>query len=130
MNTGLTLRDKQIKAQKAVEKEHDELVNIVASATSADGTDRTDGRLVAALKAQQTTWSKYKVDECELVGTLTGAGGSWPSTYATKCEANLTEQRLVRIRSATKCIQKIQKDKRLYEQSSCLEQLAPLVNGR
>jgi uncharacterized protein YecT (DUF1311 family) len=81
---------------------------------------------VAALKSQESAWLKYRTDECELIGSLSGAGGTWPSTYANQCESNLTDQRLRRVRSALACVAKIPSDKRLFDQNACLYQLAPL----
>jgi uncharacterized protein YecT (DUF1311 family) len=84
-------------------------------------------RLIAALKAQQAAWARYRVDECELAGALTGSGGSWPSTYAVRCEANLTELRVRRTRSAIRCVERITPSKRRPDESQCLYQLMPLA---
>jgi uncharacterized protein YecT (DUF1311 family) len=89
---------------------------------------KVDARLLADLKTQQVAWLKYRTEECELIGALTGAGGTWPSTYAKKCEVNHTDQRIRRVSSAIRCIGKISNEKRLFEQNNCLQQLAPLTN--
>jgi uncharacterized protein YecT (DUF1311 family) len=126
MHTGLLLVQKQQQTEKRLASKHDELIKLVASSVS--GEVHADERLLAALKTQQVAWLKYRTEECELVGSLTGAGGTWPSTYANKCEVNHTEQRLRRIRSAIRCVQNIPSEKRLFEQNACLQQLAPLTN--
>jgi uncharacterized protein YecT (DUF1311 family) len=128
MHTGLLLVEKQKTVQKVLEAKHEQLVKLVSATASSDAKFHTDERLVEALKTQQSAWLKYRTDECELIGSLTGAGGTWPSTYANRCEVNLTEQRLRRVRSAIRCIEKIPTGKRLYEQNNCLQQLAPLAN--
>ncbi len=86
-----------------------------------------DERLIAALKAQQAAWTRYRADECELAGALTGAGGSWPSTYAVRCEANLTELRVRRTRSAIGCLEGLPPAKRRLGGNQCLYQLMPLA---
>lgn len=126
MRTGLLLVQQQRVVDAALTRRHRELVKWVEA--SAIGETRTDGRLLNALRTQQAAWLKYRTEECELVGSLTGAGGSWPSTYANRCELNHTEQRLRRVRSALRCVRKISPDMRLVEQNNCLQQLAPLTN--
>lgn len=126
MHTGLLLAKQQKQIENALATKHNELIKLVVSAKSGEA--QADDRLVAALKTQQLARLKYRSDECELVGSLTGAGGSWPSTYANRCEVNHTEQRLRRVRSAIRCIQKLSPEKRLFEQNTCLQQLAPLTN--
>ena len=126
MHTGLLLVQQQNSAEKLLASKHEELVKLVSS-SSAEGV-RVDERLLAALKTQQAAWLRYRTEECELVGSLTGAGGTWPSTYANRCEVNHTDQRLRRVRSAIRCIEKIPNEKRIFEQNNCLQQLAPLTN--
>jgi uncharacterized protein YecT (DUF1311 family) len=122
MHTGLLLHQNQEKIEKQMGAKHAELVDLVSAV------DAAHGRLVEALRSQQAAWAKYRSEECELIGALTGAGGSWPSTWAAQCTANHTDQRLRRIRSAITCIQKIPTDNRAFEQNRCLQQLAPLTN--
>jgi uncharacterized protein YecT (DUF1311 family) len=126
MHTGLLLVQQQKAVEKLLASKHDELIKLVSSSSSVG--IPVDGRLLAALKTQQAAWLKYRVEECELIGSLTGAGGTWPSTYANKCELNHSEQRLRRVRSAIRCIEKFPLEKRLFEQNNCLQQLAPLTN--
>lgn len=126
MQTGLLLVQQQNAVEKLLANKHEELVKLVSS--SSTGEIPEDERLLTALKTQQAAWLKYRTEECELVGSLTGAGGTWPSTYAIQCEVNHTDQRLRRIRSAIRCIEKIPNEKRIFEQNNCLQQLAPLTN--
>jgi uncharacterized protein YecT (DUF1311 family) len=126
MHTGLLLVQQQKVVEKLLASKHDDLIKLVSSSSSSG--IPVDGRLLAALKTQQAAWLKYRAEECELIGSLTGAGGTWPSTYANKCELNHSEQRLRRVRSAIRCIEKIPLEKRPFEQNNCLQQLAPLTN--
>lgn len=127
MHTGLLVVEKQKGIEMTLASKHEELIKLVSSSSSSGGIT-ADERLLTALKTQQVAWLKYRTEECELIGSLTGAGGSWPSTYANECEANHTQLRLRRVRSAISCIEKISTDKRIFEQNRCLQQLAPLTN--
>jgi uncharacterized protein YecT (DUF1311 family) len=103
------------------------LLEIVSAADPAPNPIEPDERLLAALKGQQTAWTRYRAEECELAGALTGSGGSWPSTYAVRCEANLTELRVRRTRSAIRCLERMPSSKRRLDGSECLYQLMPLA---
>jgi uncharacterized protein YecT (DUF1311 family) len=127
MHRGLLLVEKQKTLETQLVNKHEELVNLVSSAATPERVWINE-RLLKALKTQQAAWVKYRSEECELIGSLTGAGGTWPSTYANQCEVNHTELRLRRVRSAIKCIGKISEEKRWFEQNNCLQQLAPLTN--
>ncbi len=84
-------------------------------------------RLNAALVAQHDAWLKYRDAECEVFGTLSGAGGSWPSTHAVECEARLTEHRFRRARNANACVRKIAVvDRSSSTINHCLQPLLPL----
>lgn len=128
MHTGLTLVASLQKTSAQLKTMHDELIALLSDSPNYNGENYPDSRVISALTAQQISWGKYRSDECELIGSLTGAGGSWPSTYANRCEVNLTEERLRRVNSAIKCIQKIPVENRWMEQARCLQQLAPLAN--
>ncbi|MBR7800119.1 lysozyme inhibitor LprI family protein [Undibacterium fentianense] len=128
MHTGLTLVATLQKTSAQLRSKHLELIDLLTQSPDYNGEKYPDSRVIAALEAQQISWEKYRSDECELIGSLTGAGGSWPSTYANRCEVNLTETRLRRITSAIRCIQKIPLENRWMEQAACLQQLAPLAN--
>lgn len=128
MYNGLMLVEQRKALEEKLERAHKELVELVAGPKSEDGLGSTNGRLLTALETQQAAWLKYRDEECELIGALTGSGGSWPSTYANRCESNHTEQRLRRVRSAKRCIERLPTNDRLIEKNNCLQQLAPLTN--
>jgi uncharacterized protein YecT (DUF1311 family) len=128
MHEGLVLVQRLNAVDKVLVARHDELVTLVSASSTEDR--KVDERLLAALKRQQSGWLKYRSDECELTGSLTGAGGTWPSTYANKCEVNLGEQRLHRVRSAIRCIEKIPRTDRIFKQNECLQSLVPLTNSK
>jgi uncharacterized protein YecT (DUF1311 family) len=107
-------------AEATLKRKSHELFKLIASSG--------DDALLADLQRQQVAWLKYLPEECTLVGTLTGAGGSWPTAWAIDCERKHTKQRLRRVQSAIRCIQRISPSERRYMQNSCLEKLAPLTN--
>jgi len=105
-------------------KLHRRLVTLISTATSSVP---PDDRLIMAVQAQQVAWNSYVLDECELIGSLTGSGGSWPSTYSVRCHANLLELRIRRTNAAIRCVEKLPAATRQFEQNQCLYQLAPLA---
>ncbi|MEB3322627.1 MAG: lysozyme inhibitor LprI family protein [Synechococcaceae cyanobacterium] len=130
MRTGLLLVERRKELERILAQDHTTLIRIVSSNTGPDGAFPGGARLLAALKAQQKAWLAYRSEECELVGSLSGAGGSWPSTHASQCEVDRTEQRLRRVRAAIRCVESLPLEKRWLEQNECLEPLAPLTHGQ
>lgn|GEM_PF-3361722 len=128
MHNGLTSAASLQKASTQLKKRHDELIALLSDSPNHNGEKYPDSRVISALTIQQMSWEKYRSDECELIGSLTGAGGSWPSTYTNHCEVNLTEARLRSVNLAIKCIETIPLENRWMEQAGCLQQLAPLAN--
>ena len=130
MRTRLLQAEKELQLDTTLQKKHAELVTLVSAATQQyrGMTYTTPRRLVAALKSQQAAWVKYRDEECELLGSLTGAADQWQSAHANRCGINLTDLRLKSIQSAQACILRIPEADRLGKQSECLQQLAPLVN--
>ena len=124
MRTGLELRQRTQAVEELLARKHAELVAL-ASPGNRDG---SPDRLRSALIAQQAGWLRYRREECELVGALTGADSAWTSAYATRCEANHAEQRLRRLQSAIRCIERIPSGQRTFQQGRCMQQLAPLTN--
>ena len=127
MSVGQTLNQQRDAIEKRLDREFADLISVV-SASRMVGDAVPD--ISMALKAEQKVWYKYRDAECSLVGALTGAGGTWPSTYAVRCERNLTTQRLRRVMSAIRCVSY---DNKMGlgladEQARCLQQLAPLAN--
>jgi uncharacterized protein YecT (DUF1311 family) len=127
MHTGGLEVKRRDMAAATLAKLEAELLRQLSEADLSPDAIRPDERLIAALKTQQAAWTRYRDDECGLAGALTGAGGSWPSTYAVRCEANLTELRVRRTRSAIGCMKAIPPSKRALDQSRCLYQLLPLA---
>ena len=120
MAVGIEESNHMAQAEKTLERLHARLVQLMSS--------YADEGLIKPLKEQEAAWVTYRDEECALIGALTGAGGSWPSTYAVRCEGNLTDDRLKRVRSAIRCVKRMPEDQRSYESSTCLQQLAPMVN--
>jgi hypothetical protein len=125
MAVGKQYRENRDYFSKLLVKKHAQLMARVEN--KAYKFDHT--RLVAAIEAQHAAYLKYVERECELVGALTGAGGSWPSTYAVKCEAVLIERRFRRVSDAVACIDRLPADKQEFGQENCLYQLAQLNMG-
>jgi uncharacterized protein YecT (DUF1311 family) len=114
-------------AKTTLAKLEKKLLRLLTSAGEESPQGQFDQRLVSALTAQQMAWKRYVPDECEVAGSLTGAGGTWPSTYAVACEANLMETRVRRTRAAIRCVEKIDPPSRWLDQNHCLYQLMPLA---
>ena len=95
-------------------------------ASLAAGDDGGGTRLIEALRAQHRAWLEYRVAECEVAGALTGAGGSWPSTYAVACEARLTERRYRRVDAAAICVRGLAPASRQRDAGACLRRMLPL----
>jgi uncharacterized protein YecT (DUF1311 family) len=129
MYRGLMLNREIATTEKRLATTHQKLIDLVESANASFEDSKVDTRLLEALKTQQAAWLNYRDFECELIGSLTGAGATWKSTYAGECVRNLTDQRLIRVRHAMRCIRRMPEEKRVFDQQSCLQQLAPLVNG-
>jgi uncharacterized protein YecT (DUF1311 family) len=117
MAVGLEAREKVNNNLEQIDIIHHELVEQMTK-NSPD-----DSRLIKAVKNQHAAWLKYHPTECELVGAASGAGGSWPSTWATVCEQDLTSTKLINISSTIECINSIPENRRKYGQSQCLHQL-------
>jgi|SRR5690348_3208409 len=123
MNMGLTAVQQRDATQKELARAYTKLVALVSSTNEVLGEE-----IAKPLQAAQDEWYKYSNAECSLVGALTGAGGSWPSTYTVQCELGLAYQRLRRVRSATRCINREIKVGYGLDWTNCLQQLAPIVN--
>jgi uncharacterized protein YecT (DUF1311 family) len=95
-------------------QEHDELLQRVAPVV------RDQGRLVAALKAQQAAWLQYRNATCALAGTLGGAGDSAASTRTLQCKADWAEAQRMRLWTALDCIGQGAPADRAAELDRCL----------
>lgn len=87
---------------------------------------RDQGRLVAALKAQQTAWLQYRDATCDLDGTLGAPGGSATSTRTLQCKADWAEAQRMRLWTALDCIGQAPPADRAAELDRCLP---PLVSS-
>jgi uncharacterized protein YecT (DUF1311 family) len=112
--------------EKLLDAKNKQLVQLVIESH----TEYPEPRLVAAIESIHKSWLQFRDAECELMGTLTGAGGAWPSTHATRCDANLTHRRFLTVKSAIKCIQRISPEKREFNVNACLYQLGTLTLGK
>ena len=101
---------------ESLKQEQDELLQRVAPGA------HDQGRLVAALKAQQAAWLQYRDATCALVA------GSGPSgTAATRtlqCKADWTEAQRMRLWTALDCIGQGDPADRAGELDRCLPPLA------
>ncbi len=125
MHTGMGHAQRLEHAMQSLETKQAGLM----AAVRGDGS-YSDRRLQLALESQHQAWMAYRSAECELVGALSGAGGAWPSTYATQCEANLSERRLRTVTAAARCVRKLPAANRALDQNRCLYQLGPLALAR
>ncbi|WP_431688973.1 hypothetical protein [Hahella sp. NBU794] len=92
MATGSEYKKNRDYFSDLVEKKQIELITLV----KANSTHKIGGeRLLKGLTSLHEAWKDYYQNECELIGALSGAGGSWPSTYALRCEAILMHRRFL-----------------------------------
>ena len=93
----------------------------LAGLLSAIGGDPADPPALArAVARQQADWLEYVRSDCELAGTLTGAGGAWPTVHGLTCQAESIADRLEVVRGATACLSRLSPDAYGFEQSECL----------
>ncbi|HMO48182.1 MAG TPA: lysozyme inhibitor LprI family protein [Rubrivivax sp.] len=101
---------------EGLKQEHDELLQRV----SAEARDQ--GRLAAALKAQQAAWLQYRDAACALAG-MVGDAGAVP-TRTMQCKAEWAEAQRMRLWTALDCIAQVPPAERAAEQERCLQALA------
>jgi uncharacterized protein YecT (DUF1311 family) len=121
MHTAYLMAERGDAATAQLEARHAELLALV----EAHRSPYMGTRVPAALQAGHAAWPAYRSAACELFGALTGAGGTWPTTHALDCEAQLTEQRLADVTAALACIRALPVDEREFGQAGCLAPLAP-----
>lgn len=112
--TGPPLPERVRALDESLMQEQDELLQRVAPAM------RDQGRLVAALKAQQAAWLRYRDATCSLSGTLGGVGDSAISTRTLQCKADWTEAQRMRLWTALDCIGQGAPADRAAELDRCL----------
>ncbi|MCK9171063.1 MAG: hypothetical protein M0P01_11680 [Treponema sp.] len=82
-----------------------------------------NGEFLANLfKDHQAKWHDYVDSTCMVIGQATGAGGSWPSSYALKCATNMADQRLFNLINSLQCIKRHTRNKNNYDIPLCLYQ--------
>jgi uncharacterized protein YecT (DUF1311 family) len=99
-------------------QEQDELLRRVAPAVS------DQGRLVAALKAQQAAWLQHRDATCALTGLLGSPGAA--ATRTLQCKAEWAEAQRMRLWTALDCIGQGPPAERGAELERCLP---PLVSA-
>ena len=115
--TAPPLPDRVRALDESLIQEQDELLRRVAPAA------HDQGRLVAALKAQQAAWLQYRDATCDLAGTLGGPGGSAASTATLRCKAEWAEAQRMRLWTALDCIGQGLPAERAAELDRCLPAL-------
>ena len=61
-----------------------------------------------ALSAHARAFDIYMEAACEISGVATGAGGSWSSTHAVRCERGLAYDRYWSMKNALNCIRRVE----------------------
>ena len=112
-----TLPERVRVLDESLMQEQDELLQRMAPAV------RDQGRLIAALKAQQAAWLKYRDATCDLAGTLSGAGGGAASTRTLQCKAEWAEAQRMLLWAALDCIGQGEPADRAAELDRCLPAL-------
>jgi uncharacterized protein YecT (DUF1311 family) len=113
------LPDRVRALDESLVQEQDELLKRVAPAV------HDQGRLVAALKAEQAAWLQHRDATCALTGLL-GAGPSAAATRTLQCKADWAEAQRMRLWTALDCIGKEAPAERAAELERCLP---PLVSA-
>ena len=101
-----------------------ELEQADADLLRAIGGDAADPPpLARAVARQQADWLAYVDSDCELAGTLTGAGGAWPTVHGLSCRVESIADRMKVIRGATACLGQLRAEAYEFEKFECLEKL-------
>lgn len=79
--------------------------------------------LARAVANQHAHWLEYVRADCELAGTLTGAGGAWPAVHGLSCQIESITDRLEIVRGATACLSQLSPDTYRFEQFECFEKM-------
>lgn len=101
-----------------------ELEQAHADLLSAIGGDPADPPpLARAVARQQADWLEYVHSDCVLAGTLTGAGGAWPTVHGLTCQVESIAERLEVVRGATACLNQLSPDAYGFEQFECFDKM-------
>lgn len=67
-----------------------------------------------AIKAQVKALREYAESACMIVGASSGSGGSWPTTYAVRCESGIAYHHYMSLRRALSCIEREEEKEFMY----------------
>jgi len=110
----------RLQASRAeLEQAHADLFNAIR------GDSANPSPLARAVANQHTHWLEYIRADCELAGTLTGAGGAWPAVHGLTCQIESIDDRGEMVRGATACLGQLGSDAYQFEKFECLGKLAP-----
>lgn len=98
----------------ALEQAHGELLGAIG------GDPAKPPPLARALANQHARWLEHMQADCELAGTLTGAGGDWPTVHGLACQTGSIADRLELVRGASACLRQLGPDAYRFEQFDCL----------
>ena len=124
MKDGYNLDEKFSNNKIKLEEKHDELIKLLISLDF----ENINPSVIPAIKDQQNAWNNFIIDECHLIGILSGAGGSWPLNYATKCKIRLIKNRFLKIENVINCIKNTPSNEKWNYSSKCLPKLGQLAN--
>ncbi len=79
--------------------------------------------LARAVGNQHQQWLTFRNADCELAGTLTGAGGAWPSVHGMSCRIEHINHRLETVQQACDCASALPEDAYAFERYACLTEL-------
>lgn len=117
MHTLYVVGDELDTARAALSKAHGRLL------TALDGDADETSPLARAVTSQHESWLAYRNADCELAGTLTGAGGAWPSVHGMTCRIEHLTRRIEVVDSASSCLRALSTDSAGYERLECLQEL-------
>lgn len=126
MHTAYVLSEELEQLTPALQLQFEKLLRLLSNTQGSNGRPYFDSRILSGIELQQRGWKKYIEDECELVGALTGAGGTWPTTWALDCQVTQMKNRLLDVKKVTACIEKIPRETRWIDQDVCIRELITL----
>ena len=117
IHTGYLFGDQVAYFSKLLEKQEKRLVEALEAS-------KADLGIKYAIEKTIDIWHDYASAECDAFGKLTQAGGSWQSTWSSKCSWRLYERRFKRVRDAANCVKR-NNDSYNYFEAKCLQQMLP-----
>lgn len=114
----------RLQASRAeLEQAHADLFNAIR------GDSANPSPLARAVANQHAHWLEYVRADCELAGTLTGAGGAWPTVHGLSCQIESIADRVEVVRGATACLSQLGSEAYQFEKFECLGKLAAWSMG-